>query len=105
MLALSLPAEWRKRCQLSVPPVSRLAELDASRLRGGLGPRPVLLLLAVEDPWAEAGFLNAFLVVAEYRAGYTVRGLPRPGEAGTPAERGGGVAPIPSDCPLHCLPR
>uniref|UniRef100_A0A8B9MJG6 L-fucose kinase n=1 Tax=Accipiter nisus TaxID=211598 RepID=A0A8B9MJG6_9AVES len=54
-------------------------ELEARRLRGGLGPRPPPLLLAVEDPWARLGSggatLNALLVAAEHlsaRAGCTV---------------------------------
>ncbi|KAM4637933.1 L-fucose kinase isoform 12-T22 [Amazona ochrocephala] len=54
-------------------------ELEARRLRGGLGPRPPPLLLAVEDPWAHLGSggatLNALLVAAEHlsaRAGCTV---------------------------------
>uniref|UniRef100_A0A8C3JWJ8 L-fucose kinase n=1 Tax=Calidris pygmaea TaxID=425635 RepID=A0A8C3JWJ8_9CHAR len=54
-------------------------ELEARRLRGGLGSRPPPLLLAVEDPWARLGSggatLNALLVAAEHlsaRAGYTV---------------------------------
>ncbi|XP_032926040.1 L-fucose kinase isoform X1 [Catharus ustulatus] len=54
-------------------------ELEVRRLRGGLGPRPPALLLAVEDPWAHLGSggatLNALLVAAEHlsaRAGYTV---------------------------------
>ncbi|XP_030907748.2 L-fucose kinase isoform X2 [Melopsittacus undulatus] len=54
-------------------------ELEVRRLRGGLGPRPPPLLLAVEDPWASLGSggatLNALLVAAEHlsaRAGCTV---------------------------------
>ncbi|XP_064315301.1 L-fucose kinase isoform X2 [Phalacrocorax carbo] len=54
-------------------------ELEVRRLRGGLGPRPPQLLLAVEDPWARLGSggatLNALLVAAEHlsaRAGCTV---------------------------------
>ncbi|XP_065519301.1 L-fucose kinase isoform X2 [Lathamus discolor] len=54
-------------------------ELEVRRLRGGLGPRPPPLLLAVEDPWAHLGSggatLNALLVAAEHlsaRAGCTV---------------------------------
>ncbi|XP_064016610.1 L-fucose kinase isoform X5 [Pogoniulus pusillus] len=54
-------------------------ELEVRRLRGGLGPRPPPLLLAVEDPWHQLGSggatLNALLVAAEHlsaRAGCTV---------------------------------
>lgn len=76
-----LPPGARRWDRLSTPPASRLAELEVRRLRGGLGPRPPALLLAVEDPWASLGSggatLNALLVAAEHlsaRAGYTVRG-------------------------------
>lgn len=68
--------------QPSAPPAPLSAELEARRLRGGLGPRPPPLLLAVEDPWARLGSggatLNALLVAAEHlsaRAGCTVRDL------------------------------
>lgn len=79
--APSLPPCPRRRERLLTPPASRLAELEVRRLRGGLGPRPPALLLAVEDPWARLGSggatLNALLVAAEHlsaRAGCTVRG-------------------------------
>lgn len=109
-LALSPPAGRGGGCQPSAPPASRSAELEARRLRGGLGPRPPPLLLAVEDPWARLGSggatLNALLVAAEHlsaRAGCTVRGLP-PGWAGSGVAAGGepreGGRPLPADCPL-----
>lgn len=76
-----LPPGPRPRDRLSTPPASPLAELEVRRLRGGFGPRPPALLLAVEDPWARLGSggatLNALLVAAEHlsaRAGCTVRG-------------------------------
>lgn len=88
-LALALSPRRGGGCQPSAPPASRLAELEARRLRGGLGPRPPPLLLAVEDPWARLGSggatLNALLVAAEHlsaRAGCTVRGFLPGGEAG-----------------------
>ncbi|XP_075290022.1 L-fucose kinase isoform X2 [Opisthocomus hoazin] len=77
-----MAAEWSVlvlTCQRGgcVPAFQR--ELQARRLRGGLGPRPPALLLAVEDPWARLGSggatLNALLVAAEHlsaRAGCTV---------------------------------
>ncbi|XP_053934485.1 L-fucose kinase isoform X2 [Cuculus canorus] len=44
-------------------------ELESRRPRGGLGPLPPALLLAIEDPWAGLGSggatLNALLVAAE----------------------------------------
>lgn len=75
-----LPPCAQRRDWLLTLPASRLAELEVRRLRGGLGPRPPALLLAVEDPWARLGSggatLNALLVAAEHlsaRAGCTVR--------------------------------
>lgn len=107
-----LPPRVRLRDRLSTPPASRLAELEVRRLRGGLGPRPPALLLAVEDPWAHLGSggatLNALLVAAEHlsaRAGYTVRGdslwwVQRGWKSGGDAGGEGGACPVPTDCPL-----
>ncbi|XP_059337757.1 L-fucose kinase [Ammospiza nelsoni] len=73
---LPLPTPGRTQCvdTYRYPP-----QLEMRRLRGGLGPRPPALLLAVEDPWARLGSggatLNALLVAAEHlsaRAGCTV---------------------------------
>ncbi|XP_030811890.1 L-fucose kinase isoform X5 [Camarhynchus parvulus] len=78
-----MAAEWSAvllTCRRGHGGVSALQrELEVRRLRGGLGPRPPALLLAVEDPWARLGSggatLNALLVAAEHlsaRAGCTV---------------------------------
>uniref|UniRef100_A0A8C3EDE7 Fucose kinase n=1 Tax=Corvus moneduloides TaxID=1196302 RepID=A0A8C3EDE7_CORMO len=78
-----MAAEWSAillTCRRGHGSVSALQrELEVRRLRGGLGPRPPALLLAVEDPWAHLGSggatLNALLVAAEHlsaRAGCTV---------------------------------
>ncbi|XP_068883039.1 L-fucose kinase isoform X2 [Aphelocoma coerulescens] len=78
-----MAAEWSAillTCRRGHGSVSALQrELEVRRLRGGLGPRPPALLLAVEDPWARLGSggatLNALLVAAEHlsaRAGCTV---------------------------------
>ncbi|XP_068267235.1 L-fucose kinase isoform X3 [Nyctibius grandis] len=77
-----MAAEWTAlllTCQRGGCVSAFQRELEARRLRGGLGPRPPPLLLAVEDPWASLGSggatLNALLVAAEHlsaRAGCTV---------------------------------
>ncbi|KAM6123499.1 L-fucose kinase [Phoenicopterus ruber ruber] len=77
-----MAAEWSVlllTCQRGGCVAAFQRELEARRLRGGLGPRPPPLLLAVEDPWARLGSggatLNALLVAAEHlsaRAGCTV---------------------------------
>uniref|UniRef100_U3JY51 Fucose kinase n=1 Tax=Ficedula albicollis TaxID=59894 RepID=U3JY51_FICAL len=80
---VGMAAEWSAlllTCRRGHGGVSALQrELEVRRLRGGLGPRPPALLLAVEDPWAHLGSggatLNALLVAAEHlsaRAGCTV---------------------------------
>ncbi|KAM9625609.1 L-fucose kinase isoform 5-T6 [Morphnus guianensis] len=78
----AMAAEWSVvllTCQRGGCVSAFQRELEARRLRGGLGPRPPPLLLAVEDPWARLGSggatLNALLVAAEHlsaRAGCTV---------------------------------
>lgn len=107
----------RRRARLSPLPASRLAELEVRRLRGGLGPRPPALLLAVEDPWARLGSggatLNALLVAAEHlsaRAGCTVRGdslwRVRGGcKPGGDAGGEGGACPVSTDCSRLSSPR
>ncbi|XP_037265116.1 L-fucose kinase isoform X1 [Falco rusticolus] len=77
-----MAAEWSVlllTCQRGGCVAAFQRELEARRRRGGLGPRPPPLLLAVEDPWARLGSggatLNALLVAAEHlsaRAGCTV---------------------------------
>ncbi|XP_068022726.1 LOW QUALITY PROTEIN: L-fucose kinase [Melanerpes formicivorus] len=77
-----MAAEWSGvllTCQRGGCVAAFQRELEVRRLRGGLGPRPPPLLLAVEDPWDHLGSggatLNALLVAAEHlsaRAGCTV---------------------------------